>query len=1409
MLRPWAIKSFRPFLPLLLALLPQIRPADGFGLGPSFANTIYQTLVCLIPLPNNQPINLDDVVRRSSPSMQYSVQSVLDGWNDFRDLLVMLQDPDTNEFLRSIIARRRDAPGATPRDKEAAQALIDMLLFLQSEEAAPLVEEMDRWQCMSPELPNSTAPNGTGNDTGNDIVEMPPPHLCNATGGYFCPKVTRTSDGFQCIREPAPCLPGFWCGGFDHPPKACPTGTYCPGYAYFDPPCDIDQLYCPITTTTTGPPPLDYGLPDVSQQRSALSDPLRRLAQAAGLPSEPMEAFESLLLSTGGSPSSLGLPKVLSDVSELLRAASGSGSLSAEQKKLRHFAAMKQEAIAGGEDALEMSDWIVSADDTNETNETDGDGAVGIPPAVRPYACPWSTSCFFPLQPFFCPQGFSCGPRIFNPGMCPAGSYCPYKEKRKPCPEGSYCPVLSSSPTECDWWSTCPPGSMYQNSIYEVFITVVPTYAAWMVFLWTGENWMFDTRGYGIIFCWIYFVVIAVWPENVFRLRVSEAPQFFLLFTTIMAYGLHVSRWLPACLQSIFDAGAILLILLVPMIGDLEKYDMWVVRYSYIAINLLTLICFMMLTSADTWLPALTPDAKLALLVSMFCVLSVCYHHFFGHPGMFKEGQVGQVLGDTLIQLLFVWLLYGVLHYCKSALFGLCGVESAAHRAQSSATTQTKTKHQQAPLAQAQEADSDEDEEFADARSRVTNMASNAEKGAATGPDASDSTTPSVPQYSPDARSVDFQLDKLDFKLNSGKRVLQGVSLDIQAGESVAILGSSGGGKSTLLNVLSGRCGYGYISGGSLEIGGMSETEARAKLGGLIGFVPQDDIVHTALTVRENILYQAQLRLAGKSVWEAGDHTDEVLSMLGIDHVKDSVIGDEHNRGVSGGQRKRVSVGMEFVAKPVVMFLDEPTTGLDSASAHVVMEVVCDYARTKHVTTIAVLHSPRWATLELFDKLVLMASGGVCVYGGHTKFAKDYFLKHFQLTMPKDMNPADMLLDTITYSFGQKLVEKQLLVGLDVDTPETYYGGLGSCWRGWQEKAHQRSQVVGRKGSISGQKAEIRWPQSTWSHFKRSFSLASRRRTEILMNSFFCGGSGMVSFLCFSFNQWDPGAYMINGGQLAILSACLTQGIIGFQAFSSDDIRVAAREGAVGVNMLHWFMAAQATHLLEIIPASLLWGTAVWFLSGSNALLYEIVSLGFALIFAHWGLAYLCAVMFSKVLGGIFIVIGTFVLMILSGMSPALPVLMEGPVAMNLIPMASPLRYSMGILYRLHFEGDGYNVDNLKQVYGGKIAYPGGALIQGNCPPVAPVYRWMEGDGMICSVEPLILIGITLRFVVAMIVMMQANVHANGGAFECKGRVRTGMLGVSIMTGISFFMKVFICFFFWIMIVWVAFMEEF
>lgn len=142
----------------------------------------------------------------------------------------------------------------------------------------------------------------------------------------------------------------------------------------------------------------------------------------------------------------------------------------------------------------------------------------------------------------------------------------------------------------------------------------------------------------------------------------------------------------------------------------------------------------------------------------------------------------------------------------------------------------------------------------------------------------------------------------------------------------------------------------------------------------MTGFVPQDDIVHPRLTVEENLLFSARFRLPKHtSRREHLELVDRAISLLGLTEVRNSLVGNEESRGVSGGQRKRVNIGLELVADPCVMFLDEPTSGLDSSSCRHVITVL---SRVAHmgVTCAAVVHQPSNRIMSKFDDILLLGS---------------------------------------------------------------------------------------------------------------------------------------------------------------------------------------------------------------------------------------------------------------------------------------------------------------------------------------------------------------------------------------------------------------------------------------------------
>lgn len=174
------------------------------------------------------------------------------------------------------------------------------------------------------------------------------------------------------------------------------------------------------------------------------------------------------------------------------------------------------------------------------------------------------------------------------------------------------------------------------------------------------------------------------------------------------------------------------------------------------------------------------------------------------------------------------------------------------------------------------------------------------------------------------------------------------------------VLSFSGAGKSTFLSLLSGKT---EPTAGQLEVNG--EKTSLTKFKKLVGFVPQEDIMLRELTVEENIRHSAFMRLPAE--WtrkQKLQRVEAVMESLELTPIKDSIIGDEIRRGVSGGQRKRVNVAMELVADPSLLALDEPTSGLDSTTSYALTETLHSLAKTG-VNVAAVLHQPKNEIFEV------------------------------------------------------------------------------------------------------------------------------------------------------------------------------------------------------------------------------------------------------------------------------------------------------------------------------------------------------------------------------------------------------------------------------------------------------------
>ena len=203
-------------------------------------------------------------------------------------------------------------------------------------------------------------------------------------------------------------------------------------------------------------------------------------------------------------------------------------------------------------------------------------------------------------------------------------------------------------------------------------------------------------------------------------------------------------------------------------------------------------------------------------------------------------------------------------------------------------------------------------------------------------------------------------------------------------------MGPSGAGKTTLLNTLMGKVDPSFKQTGELRINDKlcNIKDFRA----VIGFVPQEDIMMRELTVRDNIEYSARTRLP--PTWtdaEIKQHVDAVLDALSLAHVQHTRIGDEKTRGVSGGQRKRVNIGIEVAACPVALYLDEPTSGLDSTAALEVTDALKNIAHATGITVAMVIHQPRYEIWAALDEVLFLAPGGRTVFLGNLKEVEPYF----------------------------------------------------------------------------------------------------------------------------------------------------------------------------------------------------------------------------------------------------------------------------------------------------------------------------------------------------------------------------------------------------------------------------------
>ena len=271
-----------------------------------------------------------------------------------------------------------------------------------------------------------------------------------------------------------------------------------------------------------------------------------------------------------------------------------------------------------------------------------------------------------------------------------------------------------------------------------------------------------------------------------------------------------------------------------------------------------------------------------------------------------------------------------------------------------------------------------------------------------------DDSDDDMAQMMAEHKPASLQFENVAYHLN-GKQILSGVQGIALPGQLMAIMGASGAGKTTFLDILARKNKRGMIDGDFYVNGEkVSDSDYRS----VIGFVDQDDTLLPTLTVHETIMTSALLRLPRDMNISAKEQkVYEVEKQLGILPIKDQLIGSEegHGRGISGGEKRRVGIACELVTSPSILFLDEPTSGLDAFNAFNVIECLVTLAKNYNRTVVFTIHQPRSNIVALFDHLVLLARGRI-VYSGPYISCQNYF-DNIGYACPPGFNIADYLVD--------------------------------------------------------------------------------------------------------------------------------------------------------------------------------------------------------------------------------------------------------------------------------------------------------------------------------------------------------------------------------------------------------------
>ena len=463
-----------------------------------------------------------------------------------------------------------------------------------------------------------------------------------------------------------------------------------------------------------------------------------------------------------------------------------------------------------------------------------------------------------------------------------------------------------------------------------------------------------------------------------------------------------------------------------------------------------------------------------------------------------------------------------------------------------------------------------------------------------------------------------LEVDELSFHIGT-KAILDRVCVRTQKGELTAVLGESGSGKSTLLNVLAGRAAYGSCSGQLRLNGSTFASEASWWASRFVSFVEQKYIVFKELTVFENLYYAARLRLArGTAASVRYELIESTLALLGLEAQRDMVCDPSLGAArLSGGQLRRVTIGIEMVTEPRVLLLDEPTSALDAVNSSVVISVLHSIAERGRIV-VASMHQPRPSAFALVDRVLLLRSGELA-YGGLRSEVLDYFGGH-GFTLPPMHNPADFLIEI---AFG--------LVGSDKNVAPSELGGH---WRD-HERRSRAARAAAAVEKVAVPPAPARWPMQLWVCGRRHLLKMMRTRRRLYA---YWAVYLLVSLVLGFLRGTAPLAVeeqiyiMLLVTFPLILTAINASGVLGS---SPSDCELLQHEALSGVPASAQALARLTCDVLVLLPLGALGALSVGAMTSWLAAPAHLFAVTYAVVWVGSGLGYLLPQLVPNPTGGV------------------------------------------------------------------------------------------------------------------------------------------------------------------------------